>query len=43
MNFKQIRKENLKFLISDAVIVAAVPFVTIHALFSAGELSLFLI
>ncbi|MBR0261977.1 MAG: polysaccharide biosynthesis protein [Selenomonadaceae bacterium] len=40
---KMVRKENLKFFILDAVIVAAVPFVTIYALFSAEELSLFLI
>ena len=40
---KLVRKENLKFFLLDAVIVAAVPFVTIYALFSTETLSLFLI
>ena len=40
---KFVRKENLKFFIADAVIVTAVPFLTIKALFSAEEAELFFI
>ncbi len=40
---KLVRKENLKFFILDAVIISALPFAITYALYSAEELSLFLI
>ena len=36
LNFKQVRKENLKFFIVDAVIVMAVPFLTVQEFFFGG-------
>ena len=41
MSFKQIRKENLKFLISDAVILLLLPILTAYLRFEEQELNLY--
>ena len=41
LNFKQVRKENLKFLISDAIILLLLPILTAYLRFDGQELNLY--